>query len=123
MKADASIRCHDGDADCFRMEIVSGVLRGKEGAAELFTVLRAIKDLQPSVNASTGTHVHVRVGVPPRVPRVPRVPRARARGGGGGGGGWLHVSHRTSVRSWCRPGSSSLCWGQHVNTCVHTSGG
>ena len=60
---DGSICGHSPDDSCYTQEIVSGVLRGKEGAAELFQALRAIKDLQPSVNASTGTHVHVSVCV------------------------------------------------------------
>lgn len=46
---------------CYKAELVSPVLRGTQGLDSLYTVLEAVKGHRPSVNKTTGLHVHVRL--------------------------------------------------------------
>jgi hypothetical protein len=54
-EADSSITASSG----YRCEIVSPVLRGVDGLAQVFSVLRTLGEKGHTVNASCGVHIHV----------------------------------------------------------------
>lgn len=73
LKLDGSIGCQRQDASCVQAEVVSPILWGPSGLESVFDAVGAIKPLRPSVNRSTGMHVHVSA----RRPRPRRaLPRA-----------------------------------------------
>lgn len=59
VKNDNSIVCNPRLPSCYKAELVSPVLRGVDGLYSVYDVLKAIKRFSPSVNKSTGMHVHV----------------------------------------------------------------
>jgi hypothetical protein len=60
VKNDNSIVCNPRVPSCYKAELVSPVLRGTQGLDSIYTVLGAVKGHRPSVNKTTGLHVHVR---------------------------------------------------------------
>lgn len=52
--------CNPRVPSCYKAELASPVLRGTAGLTTVFDVVKAIKRHSPSVNKSTGLHVHVR---------------------------------------------------------------
>jgi hypothetical protein len=56
---DSSIVCNPNMPSCYKAELVSPVLRGTQGLYTVFDVLKSIKQHSPSVNKTTGLHVHV----------------------------------------------------------------
>lgn len=64
MKNDKRIVCNPQMPSCYKAELVSPVLRGTQGLDSLYAVVGAVKGHRPSVNKTTGLHVHVRLGCP-----------------------------------------------------------
>ncbi|KAG1655575.1 hypothetical protein FOA52_009077 [Chlamydomonas sp. UWO 241] len=57
---DSTICCPTWPEECRTVELVSPVLKGIDGARDLYTAMDAMKSLGPRVNKSTGMHVHIR---------------------------------------------------------------
>ena len=60
VKTDNSIVCSPNHPSCYRVELVSPVLQGRDGLEKIYNVVDYMKPFNPSVNKSTGLHVHLR---------------------------------------------------------------
>lgn len=58
---DASIKCNSSNPKCTTFELVSPVLEGGDGLAQIQKICQALKDEDKQVNKSAGFHVHIDV--------------------------------------------------------------